>query len=309
MDKAEMDRVERKQEQVAYDRAKTRRYLLWTFGIAWLMQAVVAFLYRGGLSVIGRMMAQMLMALMMFVPMLGVLLSGNRLAGMGWKPHIKGRLKPLLMAWFFPAILTALGAAIYFAVFPRHFDVSGAYLISIGGEAALSQLEAQGISYAQYILISVVSCLTYAPFINMIPAVGEEAGWRGFLYPQLKTKYGKKKGRLIGGVIWGIWHWPLMALIGYEYGTNYIGFPIVGMLLFCIFTIAAGIACDWLYEKSGLIWAPAIFHGAINAAATVPGAVCLANTGSLILLGPAPIGVLAGIPLMLFAGILFYKSE
>ena len=122
MDKAEMDRVERKQEQVAYDRAKTRRYLLWTFGIAWLMQAVVAFLYRGGLSVIGRMMAQMLMALMMFVPMLGVLLSGNRLAGMGWKPHIKGRLKPLLMAWFFPAILTALGAAIYFAVFPGHLD-------------------------------------------------------------------------------------------------------------------------------------------------------------------------------------------
>lgn len=309
MDKAEMDRVERKQEQVAYDRAKTRRYLLWTFGIAWLMQAVVAFLYRGGLSVIGRMMAQMLMALMMFVPMLGVLLSGNRLAGMGWKPHIKGRLKPLLMAWFFPAILTALGAAIYFAVFPGHFDVSGAYLISIGGEAALSQLEAQGISYAQYILISVVSSLTYAPFINMIPAVGEEAGWRGFLYPQLKAKYGKKKGWLIGGVIWGIWHWPLMALIGYEYGTDYIGFPIVGMLLFCIFTIAAGIACDWLYEKSGLIWAPAVFHGAINAAVTVPVAVCLVNTGSLILLGPAPIGVLAGIPLMIFAGILFYKSE
>ena len=100
-----------------------------------------------------------------------------------------------------------------------------------------------------------------------------------------------------------------MALIGYEYGTDYIGFPIVGMLLFCIFTIAAGIACDWLYEKSGLIWVPAIFHGAINAAATVPGAVCLANTGSLILLGPAPIGVLAGIPLMVFAGILFCKSE
>lgn len=309
MNKTEMDRVERKQEQVAYDRVKTRRYLLWTFGIAWVMQAGVAFMYHGGLFVVGRMLAQMLMTLMMFAPMLGVLLSGNRLAGMGWKPHIRGKIKPLLMAWFFPAILTALGAAIYFAVFPGHFDVSGAYLANIGGEAALSQLKAQGISYAQYILISVVSCLTYAPFINMIPAVGEEAGWRGFLYPQLKAKYGKKKGRLIGGVIWGIWHWPLMALIGYEYGTDYIGFPIVGMLLFCIFTIAAGIACDWLYEKSGLIWAPAIFHGAINAAATVPVAVCTAKTGSLILLGPAPIGVLAGIPLMVFAGILFIKSE
>lgn len=194
MNKTEMDRVERKQEQVAYDRVKTRRYLLWTFGIAWVMQAGVAFMYHGGLFVVGRMLAQMLMTLMMFAPMLGVLLSGNRLAGMGWKPHIRGKIKPLLMAWFFPAILTALGAAIYFAVFSGHFDVSGAYLISISGEAALSQLKAQGISYAQYILISVVSCLTYAPFINMIPAVGEEAGWRGFLYPQLKAKYGKKKG-------------------------------------------------------------------------------------------------------------------
>lgn len=297
-----MDRIE-------YDKAKTRKYLLWTFAIAWVMQAGVALLYQGGLSIIERMAAQMLMALMMFVPLLSVLLSGNRLAGMGWKPHIRGAIKPLLMAWFFPAILTALGAVIYFAVFPGHFDVSGAYLTNIGGEAALAQLEAQGISYAQYILTAVVSCLTYAPLINMIPAVGEEAGWRGFLYPQLKAKFGKKKGWLIGGVIWGMWHWPLMGLIGYEYGTDYIGFPIVGMLLFCIFTITAGIACDWLYEKSGLIWVPAIFHGAVNAAATVPVAVCLANTGSLILLGPAPIGVVAGIPLMIFAGILFFKAE
>lgn len=131
----------------------------------------------------------------------------------------------------------------------------------------------------------------------------------GLSLSAVKGEIRQKEGRLIGGVIWGIWHWPLMALIGYEYGTDYIGFPIVGMLLFCIFTIAAGIACDWLYEKSGLIWAPAIFHGAINAAATVPVAVCTAKTGSLILLGPAPIGVLAGIPLMVFAGILFIKSE
>ncbi len=96
MNKAEMDRVERKPEQIDYDKAKTRRYLLWTFGIAWVMQAGVALLYRGGLSIVGQMMAQMLMALMMFVPMLGVLLSGNRLAGMGWKPAYQGKDKTAL---------------------------------------------------------------------------------------------------------------------------------------------------------------------------------------------------------------------
>lgn len=300
-----MDRVEINKAE--YDKVKTRRYLLWTFGIAWLMQAGVALIYQGGLSITERLAAQSIMGLMMFAPMLSVLLSGNRLAGMGWKPHVRGKVKPLLMAWFFPAILTAIGAAMYFAAFPGHFDVSGAHLENIGG-ATPAQLEAQGISYSQYILIAIVSCLTYAPLLNMLAAVGEEAGWRGFLYPQLRAKWGRKKGWLIGGVIWGIWHWPLMTLIGYEYGKDYVGFPIVGMLLFCVFTVAAGIVCDWLYEKSGLIWAPAIFHGAFNAAATVPVAVCRTDTGSAVLLGPAPNGILAGLPLMAFAVILFMKK-
>ena len=49
---------------------------------------------------------------------------------------------------------------------------------------------------------------------------------------------------------------------------------------------------------------PFFFHGAFNAAATLPLAVCVTNTGSLILLGPAPIGLLAGLPLIIFAVVL-----
>ena len=234
--------------EITYDKIRTRKYLLWTFSIAWVIQAGVALLYRNGLAAIG----QLLMALLMFAPLLGVLLSGRSLSGMGWKPHIRGKVKTLLIAWFLPALLTAIGAAIYFAVFPGHFDVSGEYLAANGGAEALAQMEAQGVSYFQYVLISVVGCLTYAPLVNSFLAVGEEAGWRGFLYPQLKAKFGRKKGWLIGGAIWGIWHWPVIWLIGYEYGTNYVGFPIAGMLIFCIFATAAGIVCDWLYEKAGI---------------------------------------------------------
>lgn len=286
-----------------YNKSQTGKYLIGTFSIAWLMQAGVALLYRNGFLIIG----QLLMALMMFVPLLGVLLSGRSLSGMGWKPHIRGKVRPLLMAWFLPMLLTIIGAAMYFAVFPGHFDISGDYLAANGGAEALEQMEAQGLPYLLYILISVVCCVTYAPFLNMFPAVGEEAGWRGFLYPQLKAKFGRKKGRLIGGVIWGIWHWPVIWFIGYEYGTDYAGFPVVGMLIFCIFTTAAGVICDWLYEKSGIIWIPSIFHGAINAAATIPMTVCLADTGSMRLLGPAPVGVLAGIPFLIFAVVLYRR--
>ncbi|MCH5275195.1 MAG: CPBP family intramembrane metalloprotease [Lachnospiraceae bacterium] len=289
---------------ITFNKKGTIKYLIWTFLITWIMQVVVAVLYRNGLAVFG----QLLMSVMMFVPLFGVLLSGHTLSGMGWKPNLKGKIKILLAAWFLPALLTVIGAALYFAVFPGHFDLSGEYLVAAAGPEILGQLEAQGLTYSLYILINFVGCLTYAPVINMFVAVGEEAGWRGFLYPQLKAKFGKRRGWLIGGVIWGIWHWPVIWLIGYEYGTDYFGFPIIGMLTFCIITIAIGILCDRLYEKSGCIWIPSIFHGALNAAATIPMVICITNTGSMRLLGPAPVGVLAGLPLIICAMILLFKA-
>ena len=289
---------------VSFNKKGTIKYLAWTFLIAWVMQAIAAVLYRNGIAIVG----QLLMGIMMFVPLVGVLLSGQPFSGMGWKPRLKGKIKLLLAAWFLPALLTAIGAALYFAVFPGHFDMSGDALAAAAGADALEQMQSQGLTYPMYVLSSVIGCLTYAPFVNMLLAVGEEAGWRGFLYPQLKAKFGKRQGWLIGGVIWGMWHWPLMWLIGYEYGTDYAGFPIAGMLIFCIFTTAAGVLCDWLYEKTNCIWIPSIFHGAINAAGTVPVVICIANTDSVILLGPAPNGVLAGFPLMICAMILFVKS-
>ena len=290
---------------VAFNKKGTIKYLIWTFLIAWIMQVAVAGLYRNGLATVG----QLVTAVMMFVPLLGVVLAGQGLSGMGWKPRLKGKLKILLAAWFLPALLTAIGAVLYFAVFPGHFDMSGDYLTAVAGTEVMEQLEAQGLTYPLYILITVVGCLTYAPLINMLLAVGEEAGWRGFLYPQLKARFGKGKGLVIGGVIWGMWHWPLMWMIGYEYGTDYVGFPVVGMLIFCIFTTAAGILCDWLYEKTECIWIPSVFHGAVNAAGTLPLALCIANTGSAVLLGPAPMGVLAGLPLILCATVIYLRQK
>ena len=292
-------------KDVTFNKKATTKYLVWAFLIAWIMQVMVALLARNGLALAGRLVT----AVMMFVPLLGVLLSGQSLAGMGWKPRLKGKIKLLLTAWLLPVVLTAIGAALYFAVFPGHFDFSGEALVAAGGAGALEQLEAQGLTYPLYVLLSVVMAATYAPLINMLLAVGEEAGWRGLLYPQLKAKFGKRKGWLIGGIIWGAWHWPLMCLTGYEYGTDYVGFPVVGMLIFCFFTTAVGILCDWLYEKTECIWIPSLFHGAVNSVATVPMVLCIVNTGSAVLLGPAPIGVLAGLPLIIFAAILLKARQ
>jgi len=276
------------------------KYLAWTFGIAWAMQGIVTVFYMKGQAATG----QLIMAVMMFVPLLGTALAGQPLKEIGWKPGLKGNLRPFLIAWLLPIALTAVGAALYFLVFPGHLDLTG----QAAGPELVRQLEEQGLTYSQYILIMIASACVEAPWINMLVSAGEEAGWRGFLYPLLKEAYGTAKGRTIGGIIWGAWHWPLIGLVGYEYGTSYAGFPVSGMLIFCFFTVAIGVLCDFLYEWSGTIWAPSLLHGSINAAATIPLGICLAERGSLSLLGPAPNGVLAGLPLLILGALLLARS-
>lgn len=284
-----------------FDRAQVTKYLIFTFGTAYAIQIVVWFLYTKGMTIA----YQLVLMLMMFMPMLGVLAAGAPLKAMGWKPNIRKNIKPILAAWFAPMVLTALGAVLYFLIFPAHFDLSGAVMAETASADVLSQMEEKGITYPLYMLISFIGCITYAPLMNAFPALGEEIGWRGFLYPQLKARFGRKGGWVIGGIIWGLWHAPSIWLIGYEYGMEYVGYPVLGILLFCVFTTALGIIEDWLYEKTNCIWLPSLFHGAFNAAATLPLAVTAVGTGSSRLLGAAPNGIIAGLPIFLLAAFLF----
>lgn len=288
---------------------KTSIYLVVTFALAWVMQYVAAWFYHHDQMTVG----QLILAASMFAPFVGVLAAGGSLKGMGWKPALKGNVSSWLAAWLAPTVLTLVGALLYFAVFPSHFDLSGDYLRAAAGEAgdaALQQLKAQGITYPLYVLITSVTALTYTPFLNALFAVGEEVGWRGFLYPRLKEKCGRRAGQVLGGVIWSVWHWPLIWLIGYEYGTDYWGFPMVGMLLFCLFTVALGIFFDALYEKTRCIWLPALAHGSINAAATIPPVICaVVRPRGVALLGPAPNGLLAGLPVLIVGLVLLLRKK
>ena len=79
-----------------------------------------------------------------------------------------------------------MGAALYFLLFPSAWDTSFLYIRSTLGTDGISQLENSGISVPLYAGISVIAAITYAPLVNMFFAVGEEAGWRGTMYPQVQ---------------------------------------------------------------------------------------------------------------------------
>lgn len=276
---------------------KLSKYFIWTFGVAWILQIAAGLLYRHGYS----MAYSALLSLSMFAPMLAAAISRPGLRHMGWKPHIKKNWRWILAAWFLPVLLGTLGAALYFLNTPGAWDISLSYAYQSLGTDGIQQLENSGLTLKLYTVISAVSAVTYAPFVNMLLAVGEEAGWRGTMYPVLKLRFGTLKGRIIGGVLWGIWHWPIMILAGYEYGTAYWGAPVTGPLLFCVISVSMGILFDYLYEKSMCVWVPALCHGAINAFAGIPILFLNPAYADRLLLGPLMVGIISGLPLILIA--------
>ena len=119
-----------------------------------------------------------------------------------------------------------------------------------------------------YVLSSVIGCLTYAPFINMLLAVGEEAGWRGYMMPKMIKLWGVGKAVVIGGIIWGMWHWPL-TYIGHNFGMEYFGYPFAGFAAMCVLCIFMGMILTYVTYKSGSIWPAAILHAINNASPSV----------------------------------------
>lgn len=100
--------------------------------------------------------------------------------------------------------------------------------------------------------------LLIAPIINLPILLGEEVGWRGFLYPNLIVLF-KKPGLVIGGIIWGFWHLP-MILMGLNYPSN----PFLGILFMIVFCVSWGIILQYFYQKSRSILSVALAHGIIN---------------------------------------------
>ena len=46
-------------------------------------------------------------------------------------------------------------------------------------------------------------------FVTLIPAFGEEFGWRGYMLPRMMSRMGMRKAVFLHGVIWWAWHLPV----------------------------------------------------------------------------------------------------
>ena len=109
------------------------------------------------------------------------------------------------------------------------------------------------------IIITLVSGLIAGVTINAIAAFGEEYGWRNYLVGALReVKFWK--AALFIGIVWGIWHFPLILM-----GHNYPNEPRWGVLLMVVFCIVMGVIELYFVLKTKSMIPAAIFHGTVNA--------------------------------------------
>lgn len=135
-------------------------------------------------------------------------------------------------------------------------------------------------------------------------ALGEEGGWRGYMMPKLMKLLGTQKAVFAGGIIWGLWHAPLTC-VGHNFGTEYPGFPYLGILVMCIDCTLMGIMLTYITEKTGSIWPAAIMHAVNNANPSILALFTNTEKGTGILQNPFFGYFLYFIPTTVIAGICF----
>ena len=290
--------------------SKLKKYLLFTFIITWIIACFGCYERNHG-GAAGRNTFHNLLALSMFIPTLGALFVKADVKEMGWRLRLGKNWKYIAFAWLAPTVFQIIGAVFYFMVFPEDFTPDETLKRLMVAES-YEEYQKNGSNYWSVIAEEIFYSLTsFGIVTGTILGLGEEIGWRGFMYPELKNKHGRTKGLLIGGVIHGAWHFPVMIGVGYEYGKDYIGAPVLGLFVFCMFTVSMGIIAFFLYTKSGSIWLPAIFHATING--TPDPEILLSDSHpERSIFGPSDIGLISLIPMAACAAFLLwyqYKRE
>ena len=284
-------------------------FLIAVFGIAWIAElAVIRPMYQSG-DVDTVKEAVNMISSMMFAPAFAALISRlitkEGLLHSGFQFNFSKHKFCFLFGWFGTTALTFLGAILYFLIFQGNYDPSMSDFVQTAIDNG-SEMDAVNIiaNFKTTLLINVFS----APVLDVINSFGEEWGWRGYLLPKLYRKLGTIPAILISGLISGLWYAPLVVL-GYYYGTGYSGYPFTGILAMCVFGMVTGCIYSFVSLRSGSIF-PAIFaHSAVNV--MMSQAAYFTKDGGNFFIGPAPTGIIAGIPFIIAAVVflLYFKKH
>ena len=206
-----------------------------------------------------------IMAASMFIPTLCTVITHLVVPGRDWRASFGSfrgvPIRNYALALLAPAalILASFVLSVAFGVFEH--DLQNLSVIRAAFERNNSTETLSKISPHSVAALGLFFAMFVAPFINMLPALGEEVGWRGFLLTEL-LPLGEWPAIIISNVIWGVWHVPVNML-----GYNYPMHPQLGCVVFTSFCVLCGALLSWLRIDSDSVLAAALAHGSLNALA------------------------------------------
>jgi len=248
-------------------------FLAIAFGLSWLV-ALPLWLSGEGLATWGGLGVPILGAVMMCTPAIAALVAclaierpvrGTRLHTLGISSGVSARrvIGYLALGIVVPValILVALPIGAALGVYPADFAGLSGFRALVDAQLSAADVGELPIPFEVLVALQFVQVFLGVG-ITLIPALGEELGWRGWLLPKL-LRLGTVPAILVSGVIWGLWHAPLI-LLGYNYPTAPGWLGLLCMIGMCI---VVGGVFGWLRIRGGSVWPAAVAHAAFNAAA------------------------------------------
>ncbi|MDE5577599.1 MAG: CPBP family intramembrane metalloprotease, partial [Oscillospiraceae bacterium] len=163
-------------------------FVLFSYGLYWI--------FAGLCDLFGILQEeagfQFVTFLAMFTPAIGSLLTRlvtkEGMANSMLRLNLKGNWKYYLMAIAAPLIYSVIETVLNSAVLGSKIDPNAAFEIA----------EVSAVGYTAVIFFNIAISIALFPVF-----LGEELGWRGYLFPKLKTVMNRPAAYIVCGIIWG----------------------------------------------------------------------------------------------------------
>lgn len=121
------------------------------------------------------------------------------------------------------------------------------------------ELGMEGFSSTVVLLTMIVLLSVVGVVKNIGSTLGEEIGWRGFFIYELRKVFSFGTVSIISGLIWAIWHWPIIILIYKGSGSL-----LLHITAFTVLIVAISVILAYYTFKSNSLWPAALFHSVHN---------------------------------------------
>jgi hypothetical protein len=187
------------------------------------------------------------------IEQLAISLRPNRWWLVAWLLPVAAAALAWLLGGLFPSVELVTDLDSFVAYFAPRLDAEQL-------EAMREDVEALGF---HPVLRMLMQAMVAGITLNAVTALGEELGWRGLLHHELRAGFWTKSS--IIGLVWGVWHAPLVLQ-----GLYYPDHPVAGVVWVVAFCVVWAPIFTYVRVRAGSIFATCIMSGTLVAVHELP---------------------------------------